>query len=174
MKRNVVAYLYPIVACTLMAACQDAPDAVKTLDPSGLRVIGDAINYNTNERDAPFGPLSVVSPCNGDVVTITGNSHFVIHVGFDNLGGLHYNSNVISRGTGVGTSGKQYTIFDQEKFADQAPANPDNFVIIDKQSMHVNGPTNADDFNIIFQDRVTVDNQGNPTTVVLKDSSSCS
>lgn len=174
MKRNVVACLYPIAALILMAACQDAPDAAKSLDPSGLRIIGDAINYNTNERDV-YWSTGDKNPCNGDSVVITGSSHFVIHVGFDNLGGLHYSSNVVSRGDGVGIpSGKAYTIFDQEKFSDQAPANPDNFVIIDRQYMRVSGPTRADDYTTIFMDRVTVDHDGNPTTEVIKDSYKCS
>src|SRR5258707_15750831 len=85
MKRNVVACLCSIAAVTLVAACQQIPDAAKTLDPSGLRIVGDGIIYNTNEKDVPWGPLSDVSPCNGDVITITGTSHVVLHFGFDSL-----------------------------------------------------------------------------------------
>ncbi len=174
MKRNVVACLCTMAAVNLMAACQQLPDAAKTLDPSGLKLGGDAIVYNTNEKDVPW-LFDDVNPCNGDAISITGNSHFVIHVGFDSNGGLHYSSNVVSKGTGLGSpSGKTYKIMDQEKFSEQAPANPQGFVIVDRQEVKVNGPTTGDDYTSSFMDQVTVDRtNGMPTTDVKKDTSSC-
>jgi len=171
MKRNVVACLYSMAALTFMAGCQQVPDAAKTLDPSGLRIGGDAINYNTNERDVPWGPLSDVSPCTGDIITITGNSHVIEHFGFDSNGGAHITSNVISRGVGVGLTGKQYTIFDQDHFAEQAPPNPGGFVIMDKLTMKVTGPTNEENYTTVFQDKQTGDAQGNFTAMIIKDDS---
>jgi len=160
-------------AVMLVAACQQVPDAAKTLDPSGLRIAGEAINYNTNEKDVPW-TFSDINPCTGDVITATGNSHFVMHVGFDSNGGLHYTSNVITKATGTGSSGKSYKIFDQEKFSEQAPANPQGFVIIDRQEVKVNGPSTGDDYTTSFQDKVTVDNTtGMPTAEVKKDTSAC-
>jgi len=171
MKRNVVACLYSIAALTLMGACEKAPDAAKTLDPSVLRIGGDAYTDNTNEKDVPWGPIGDVSPCTGDTITITGTSHRVLHFGFDNLGGFHTNQNVISRGVGTGTSGKQYTIFDQDHFSEQAPANSAGFVIIDKLSMSVTGPTKADNYTTMFQDRTQMTSKADSiTTTIIKDS----
>ena len=172
MKRNVVACIYSMAAVTLMAACQQTPDAAKTLDPSGLRIGGDAINWNTNEKDYPWGPIADVSPCTGDVITITGTSHVIEHFGFDSMGGSHITSNVVSRGVGVGTgpNPKQYTIFDQDHFADQAPPNAGGFVIMDKLTMKVTAPTNAENYTTVFQDKQSGDMQGNFTAMIIKDS----
>jgi hypothetical protein len=172
MKRNVVACLCSIAAVTIIAACQVTPDAAKTLDPSGLRMpAGDAYTSNTNEKDVPWGPISDTSPCTGDVITITGTSHVVLHYGFDNLGGFHTNSNVVSRGVGVGSgiNPKQYTVFDQDHFAEQAPANSGGFVIMDKLTMKVTGPTNAENYTTVFQDKTQMDSQGNVSTSIIKD-----
>ena len=165
---------FALVVVTLMAGCDVAPNAAKILDPSGLRIGAEGTVNNTNEKDAPWPGFTETHPCTGDVITFTdGNSHFVEHWGFDNLGGFHMTSNVISRGHGVGTSGKQYTVFDQEKFSDQAPANPGGFIIMDKQEMRVSGPTKADDYVTVFQDRIVMDSQGNTTTTVVKDAAIC-
>lgn len=171
MKRNVVACLCSIAAVTLMAGCQQTPDAAKTLDPSGLRIFGDAYTSNTNEKDVPWGPIGDTNPCNGDFLTITGTSHRVLHFGFDSQGGFHSTQNVISRGTGVGSpSGKQYTIFDQDHFSEQAPANSGGFVIMDRLTMRVSGPTRADDYTTMFQDKTTLNSHADSaTTTIIKD-----
>src|SRR4029078_7750467 len=115
---------------TLMAGCDVAPNAAKVLDPSGLRIGTDNYVTNTNEKDFAWG-YTEPHPCNSDVITWTGTSHFVMHYGFDSMGNLHYSSNVVAKGVGLGTSGKSYKIMDQEKFSDQAPANAENAIIKD-------------------------------------------
>src|SRR2546423_1523510 len=115
MKRNVVACLCSLAAVTLMAACQQIPDAAKTLDPSGLGLKTEALVYTESIKDVPW-TISEKHPCKPDSVLGSGSAHWVIHSAFDNNGGLHYNATIISKGTAQGNiSGKTYAVNEQFK-----------------------------------------------------------
>ena len=163
---------FALVVVTLMAGCDAAPNAAKTLDPSGLRIGTENYITNTNERDVPWEMIDK-HPCTGDSITFTGTSHMVVHIGFDSMGNLHFSSNVVTKGEGVGTSGKIYKIMDQEKFSDQAPVNAENAIIRDLQEAKVTGPTSADDYTTIFLDKVVVASDGTFTVEVKRDSFRC-
>jgi hypothetical protein len=163
---------FALAVVTLMAGCDAAPNAAKVLDPSGLRIGTENIISNPNERDVPWG-MTDTHPCTGDVITFTGNSHMVVHIGFDSMGNLHFSSNVVTKGQGLGTSGKIYKIMDQEKFSDQAPVNAENAIIKDMQEAKVNGPTTGDDYTTVFMDKVTVASDGTFAVDVKRDSYRC-
>ena len=54
--------VFALTAVTLMAGCDYSPDASKLLDPSGLKLRAEAINYLTNEKDVPW-TIDETHPC---------------------------------------------------------------------------------------------------------------
>ena len=122
-----------------------------------------AIVFHTNERDVAYNTVEP-NPCNGDLITVTGTSHFVIQTGFDNLGGLHYAANVVTKGQGVGL--KTYKINEHFHYVDQDPSPQDGFVIRQKGTLKVDGPQTADDYYRVITFKTTVNSQGVPTAEV--------
>jgi hypothetical protein len=174
MKRNVVACLYSIAAVSLMAACQGAPDAVKTLDPSGLGLKTDGIIYTESIQDVPWD-IDETHPCKADHITGAGSAHWIIHTGFDNLGGLHYTAVIVSKGSAQGSvTGKTYTVNEQFKDVEQAPSTYTNYVFYDKMRLKVDGPSTDYDYYKTTIVRTVVNSQGVPTVSVDSESNSCS
>lgn len=161
-----------VVAATLLAGCDAVPEGTKTLDPSGLTVRTEAIVFNTNERDVAWSSEDT-HPCTGDVIAITGSSHWVIHTGFDNNGGLHYSANIVSKGQGLGTSSKAYKINEHFKAVEQVPGNYTSYVIHEAMRLKVDGPGTADDYYKTTINRITVNSNGEPTVTVDSESNSC-
>jgi hypothetical protein len=173
MKRNVVAYLCSMAAVSLLAACQQVPDAVKTLDPSGLTLKTDGIVYTESIKDVEW-TIREKHPCQPDSVNGSGTAHWVIHVGFDNLGGLHYNATIISKGTAQGTiSGKNYVVNEHFKEVDQVPGNYTSYVIYETMRLKVDGPSTDYDYYRTTRVKTTVNAQGEPTVSVDSESNSC-
>jgi hypothetical protein len=161
-----------MVAGMLLAGCDAVPDGTKTLDPSGLTVRAEAIVYNTNERDVPWASTDN-HPCTGDVISISGSSHWVIHTGFDNNGALHYSANIVSKGEGLGTSSKVYKINEHFKDVEQVPGNYTSYVIREAMRLKVDGPGTADDYYKTTTVKITVASTGEPTVMVDSESNSC-
>ena len=170
MQRKIVAKV--VVALVIVAGCDSVPDGTKTMDPSGLTVRPEAIVYNTNERDVPWSS-SDTHPCTGDVISITGSSHWVIHTGFDNNGALHYSANIVSKGQGVGTSTKVYKINEHFKDVEQVPGNYTSYVIREAMRLKVDGPGTADDYYKTTINKIVVNSNGEPTVTVDSESNSC-
>jgi hypothetical protein len=170
MQPKVVAH--SVLAVMLLAGCDVVPEGTKTLDPSGLTVRTEAIVYNTNERDVAWASTDN-HPCTGDVISISGSSHWVIHTGFDSNGALHYNATIVSKGEGLGTSTKVYKINEHFKEVDQVPGNYTSYVFREEMRLKVDGPGTADDYYKTTVVKVTVNANGEPTVMVDSESSSC-
>jgi len=170
---NPKAVLCTAVSVLLLAGCEAAPGADKVLDPSSIKWNPDAIVYTESIRDVPWDSFDS-HPCKTDEITITGSSHWVIHTGFDNLGGFHYQANIISKGDGLGTSGKVYKIMEHFKETEQAPGNFTSYVIYDTQKLKVDGPSTDYDYFKTTVLKIMVDGTGNPVITVVSESNSCS
>jgi hypothetical protein len=171
MQPKVVAH--SVLAVMLIAGCEAAPKvSAPMMDPSGLHLSPEAIVYNTNTRDVPWD-WTEPNPCNGDMVAIQGTSHFVIMTGFDDAGGFHYSSNVVSKGTGLGASGKAYKINEHTKDMDQVPGQTEGYVIREIDQWLVKGPTSADDYTRFAMFKITVTANGEPTPIVENSYTKC-
>ena len=92
----------------------------------------------------------------------------------DNNGGWHYAANVLSRGTGLGTSGKAYKVSDHFKYVQQIDGQTFvDYVIRQSDDWTVNGPTSGDDYHRVNIYKVTVNAQGVPTTQIESSSTKC-
>ena len=173
MKRNVVAYIYSIAAVTLMAGCQRMPDAAKILDPSGLHLGTDTFQYTESIKDIAWS-INDTHPCKPDQITGSGTAHWIIHTGFDANGGLHYNANIVSKGTATGSiSGKAYIINEHFKDVEQVPSNYTSYVIYDSMRLKVDGPSIDYDYYKTTIVKIVVDAQGVPVVSVDSESNSC-
>jgi hypothetical protein len=161
------------VSVLLLAGCDAAPGADKVLDPSSIKWNPDAIVYTESIRDVPWSS-SDTHPCKPDQIAIEGASHWVIHTGFDNLGGFHYMANIVSKGKGLGTSGKTYNISEHFKETEQAPGNYSSYVIYDTQRLKVDGPSVDYDYWKTTVLKIVVDATGNPVITVVSEANSCS
>ena len=165
---------FALVALALLAGC-DAPQkaAGPSVNPTELEVHKEAIVYHTNERDVPFN-MTLSNPCNGDVLNVSGSSHFVIQTAFDSNGGFHYNSNTVTKGSGVGTpSGVAYVINEHFKFMEQVPGDVSGYVIHQQDNWLVNAPKSENDFTLMQGFKITVNNNGEPTATSENNSVKC-
>jgi hypothetical protein len=172
MKRNVVACA---VAAVMLAACESAPGADKVMDPSALRWNSDAIVYTESVRDVPWSSTDT-HPCNtGESIAVEGTSHWVIHTGFDDLGGFHYKVNIVSKGTGLGApSGKSYKISEHYKDTENVPGNYTSYIVYETMRLKVDGPTTGDDYYKTTIVKIVVNAQGVETIGVDSQTTSCS
>jgi hypothetical protein len=170
---NPKAVLSAAVSVLLLAGCDAASGADKIMDPSAIKWNPDAIVYTESIKDVPW-ESSDTHPCKPDQIAITGSSHWVIHTGFDNLGGFHYMANIVSKGTGLGTSGKVYKIMEHFKDAEQAPGNYTSFVIYDTQRLKVDGPSTDYDYYKTTILKIVVNATGEPVISVVSEANSCS
>jgi hypothetical protein len=156
-----------------MAGCDYSPDPTKALDASGLKLRTEAINYITNEKDIPW-TIDETHPCKvGEAITGSGTSHWIIKTGFDNLGGLHYNATIISKGDALGASGKAYKISEQFKQVDQVPGNYTSYIIFEKMRLKVDGPSTDYDYYKTTIVKIVVNGNGEVTQSVDSESNSC-
>ena len=164
-----------LVAVTLLAGC-DAPVKVagSSINPTGLGIHPDAIVYLTNNRDVPFD-ITLSNPCNGDVLNVTGSSHFVIQTAFDSNAKFHYISNTVTQGTGVGVpSGVSYVINEHFKYMEQVPGDVASALVIHQSDdWLVNAPKTENDFTLSQGFKITVDANGNPTATTENNSVRC-
>lgn len=146
-----------------MAGC-DATSPTSTKQMKAPTAINpEAIVYMTNEQDVPLYSVHT-NPCNNDVITVTTGSHFIVMTGFDNLGGLHYAANIITKGSGVGV--KIYKINEHFHYVENNPTPQDGFVIRQSGTIKVDGPSTGDDYFMIVTFKTTVAATGVPTSVV--------
>ena len=166
---------FALAAVALLAGC-DAPEkaAGPSVNPTGLEVNKEAIVYHTNERDVPFD-MTLSNPCNGDVLEVTGSSHFSIQTAFDSNGGFHYNSNTVTKGSGVGIpSGVAYVVNEHFKFMEQAPGDVGHALVIHQSDdWLVNAPKTENDFTLSQGFKIVVDANGNPTATSENNSVRC-
>jgi hypothetical protein len=144
------------------------------MDPSALKWNPDAIVYTESIRDVPWDIVED-HPCNpGETINVHGDSHWVIHTSFDNLGGFHYKVNIVSKGDGVGApSGKVYKINEHFREAENAPGNYTTYIIYETMRLKVDGPTVADDYYKTTVHKIVVNSQGVESISVDNQSSSC-
>lgn len=166
------AVVYALVGATLMTGCQMV-DATKALDASGLKLRTEAIVYNTNEKDVPW-TIAEKHPCKPDSIFGSGTSHWIIHTGFDNLGGLHYNATIISKGTGVGDiSNKNFIINEHFKEVENVPGNYTSYIIYEKMRLKVDGPSTDYDYYKTTVVKIVVNGNGETVLSVDSESNSC-
>ena len=172
---NPKAVLSAAVSALFLAGCEGAPGADKILDPTGLKYNPAAITYTESIRDIPWAS-SDDHPCKpGETIAISGESHWVIHTSFDNLGGFHYKVNIVSRGKGLGSlNGTTYRINEHFKDAENAPGNFSTYIIREAMRLKVDGPTTADDYWKTTIMKITVNQAGVQEMSVESESSSCS
>jgi len=171
MQPKAVGFALAVVA--LMAGC-DNSDPTKIVDASGLKLRTEGIVYNTNEKDVPW-TINESHPCKpGEAITGDGSAHWIIHTGFDNLGGLHYNATIISKGTGLGTSTKVYKDNEQFKEVENVPGTYTNYIIYEKMKLKVDGPSTDYDYYKTTIAKIVVNGQGEAVVSVDSESNSCS
>jgi hypothetical protein len=165
------AVVFAAAVTSLMVACDaSSPTATKQMAlPTAINPA--AIVYLTNTRDVPFTSTEP-NPCNGDIINVNALSHFVIMTGFDNLGGLHYSANIVTKGSGVGTT-KVYKINEHFHYVDQDPSPQDGYVIRQQGTIKVDGPQTADDYYTVVTFKTTVTANGDPTPVVESSYTKC-
>jgi hypothetical protein len=164
---------FALTVVTLMAGCDVSRDPTKVLDPSGLKLRAEAINYLTNEKDVPW-VINETHPCKPDAIIGSGTSHWIIKTGFDNLGGLHYNATIISKGTGTGDpSAKVYTINEHFKEVENVPGNYTSYIIYEKMRLKVDGPSTDYDYYKTTVVKIVVNSTGETVLSVDSESNSC-
>jgi hypothetical protein len=133
-------------AALQITACDRAPNIAGPAMRAPASPAYDAIVSKTNEQDIPWEQVEE-NPCNGDMVTIAGTSHFLMNFVFDDTGGYHLYTRRNAKGTGVGVpslgtykadetfvyyeqnpEGDQFTISQEDHLLILAPKKEDNYV----------------------------------------------
>lgn len=115
------------------------------------------ISSKTNEQDVPFHE-EVTNPCNNDAVIVDGTSHWVITITVDNALGYHMNSSIISRGTGLGATGKEYKVNDETKESLEIPLPPTTTTMV--HQVVAIGPQQVDNFILQTRFHITINANG--------------
>jgi len=67
------------------------------------------------------------NPCNGELVTITGEQHLIIKATEDGAGGMHLDVFSSIHGEGVGDQGNSYVVSEQDHNTQNIQGSPDHF-----------------------------------------------
>lgn len=150
-------------AALLISACDKGPSITGPQNGSAGQPAFSAIVSKTNEQDVPWADVEQ-NPCNNDMVTIQGSTHFLFDFVFDDNGGYHISTRSNSRGTGVGfpstqtykvkkeftyseqnPEGEQFTIRQEERLLILAPKSVDNYIrhMVFKLTLNANGVPTA-------------------------------
>lgn len=157
------------VAILLFGACDSASGITGPAAGPEVRPNFALVNQ-TNEQDVPYA-MEVANPCNGDLVTLVGRSHFVMHSSSDGSGGFHLNTHAVTEVQGVGLTLKEYSGRADDRYMNQVPEP--TAVIQATQRMQIRGPTRADDFFVHLVYHLTVNNNLVPTAEFTKAETKC-
>jgi len=159
--RHVSVVFAGAAAALLMAACDRAPEIAGPQNNSISQPAHDALHNTTNEMDLPWTAMDQDS-CTGDVVAISGVSHFLLITTDDGSGGFHLSSRVNSTGTGLGApSGFIYNAKDD--FTYSSMSTIPGATIRQEEDVMILGPASVDNYihHMIF--KLTIDANGVPT-----------
>ena len=160
-------------AALLMAACDRAPNIAGPQSISPAHPSFDAIHNTTNEMDVPWPPHEDQNPCTGDLVTITGSTHFLFVTTSDGSGGFHVDTRANSFGTGVGfPSLYTYNVKDQTQYSSQSTSGG-GATITQEQDVMILGPRSVDNYlrHLVF--KLTINANGVPTASFENSSTKC-
>jgi hypothetical protein len=169
---NPKAVVFAATTAILMAAC-DASAPTSATRPS-LRPLSPLLGAGvTTEADVNLTE-SQLSPCTGETIDVTANSHWVMVVSFDtNSGGYRVIYNVITKGVGVGPNSAQYTIMEQVHDVTQTPPNSDGYLFLSSRSIKVDGPGTAQDYTIVVWFNIKISPNGDATPGIVRSSLKC-
>lgn len=159
--RHVSVVLAGAVAALSIVACDRAPEIAGPQNNSISHPSYDALHNTTNELDVPWADVEQ-DPCTGDMVTISGVSHFLLVTTDDGSGGFHLSSTVNSTGTGLGfPSTFVYNVKDDFSYSSQSTTA--GATILQEEDIMILGPRSIDNYihHAIF--KLTIDANGVPT-----------
>lgn len=143
----------------LMTACDRAPEIAGP--ERAAKPALDALHQTTNEQDIPWADEEQ-NPCNGDMVTISGVTHFLFVTTLDDGGGYHLSSRTNSTGTGVGTP-SLFTYKVKDDFAYSEQTSVPGTTIRQEMDLLILAPRSIDNYikHMIF--KLTINALGIPT-----------
>jgi hypothetical protein len=151
------------IAALLMVGCDRAPNIAGPENNSPSRPTFALGHDTSNEMDVPWPVHEEQNPCTGDMVTITGSTHYLFVTTFDDNGGFHVYTRANSTGTGFGfPSGFTYTVKDEFKDTMQSLSGGAGG-FSDEMDVTVLGPRSVDNYirHMVFKLQMTP--AGTPT-----------
>jgi hypothetical protein len=146
-----------------------------TLALAAGMALAQATTEKFNDR-IPFTSESF-NPCTGEVVRFEGTQHLVFHSTEDADGGFHFRGHTNLQATGVSDSGAKYIVHEgfnsQDKF-DVIGESATNFTfMVTLQFIRQGSETAEDDFQAKVLSHVTINANGEVTSVVEPGESEC-
>jgi hypothetical protein len=140
-----------------------------TMSPRTVSAQASQSTLNFVFQDVPF----FASGC-GDNITGTATLHFVLHFTYDAAGGNMFVLEVNLEGaTALGASGATYRVAEvtQEEFTSNGPGPQLEETII--ENFHMISPGTAPNYDVHMTLHITINNNGEVTTVVDNTSAEC-
>jgi len=158
-------------AVFLMVGCDRAPNIAGPQSNSLSHPSFDAGHQTTNTMDLPWDTVEP-DPCNHDMVTVSGVTHFLFITTDDGSGGFHLSSRVNSTGSGVGfPSGFTYMVKDDFSYMEQDMTPGTTARQVD--DAYILGPRSVDNYirHMVF--KMTINALGVPTVTFDNTSTKC-
>jgi hypothetical protein len=158
-------------ATLLMVGCDRAQNIAGPQSNAPPSPSFDALHQTSNTMDIPWDSEEA-DPCTGDMVTISGVTHFLFVTTDDGSGGFHLSSRVNSTGTGLGApSGFTYNVKDDFSYMEQDMTPGTTARQVD--DAYVLGPRSVDNYirHMVF--KLTINALGVPTVTFDNSSTKC-
>jgi hypothetical protein len=149
-------------ALALVMACDQGTSIAGPKMQPAVQPAFDATVSKTNEQDVLWA-VEEENPCNGDMVTAQGSTHYVFGFLFDDTGGSHISTRVNSKGSGIGLpSGSSYRVSDESTYSEQNPEG-DQFTIRQERMVRMLGDRQVDNYTRHMVFKLTQNANGVPT-----------
>ena len=117
--------------------------------------------------------LAITNPCNGDLVVLTGQDHFLIHSTEATSGNFEFYSDISSNYSGAGAlSGVSYQ-GSRDVFFDFSSQAPFPFVFTFANDLLLQSATGVDNFKLRLHMHITINADGVPTASVDDFTTTC-
>lgn len=156
----------------LMVGCDRAPSIAGPQRISSAHPAFEDIVNRTDERDVPWAD-SEQDPCTGDMVSITGLTHFKFYTEFEENGDFKLKTEANSKGNGVGAPSMfMYKVKDETSYNEQDHVAKGS-TIEQKMKIEIDGPRHVDDYEHEMSFKIHLDATGVPTAEMDKTKTEC-
>ena len=150
-----------VLASVSMVACDRAP-TITSPPGNSLSPLFDTFHDTSNSMDVPWNDEEQ-NPCNGDIVSISGVSHFLFITTENTVGGTyHLSTRRNSDGTGVGfPSLGTYNVMEEFSYMEQDAIPSSTIRQVD--DLTILAPKSADNYIKHQVMKITINGNGVPT-----------
>ena len=158
-------------AALLMVACERASNIAGPQNSAPANPSFDALHQTSNTFDFPWDNVEP-DPCTGDMVTVSGVTHFLVSTTDDGSGGFHLSSRANSTGSGLGApSGFTYSVKDNFSYMEQ-DATPGS-TVRQVEDVLILGPRSIDNYYRHEVFKITINALGVPTVFFDNTTTKC-